>query len=211
VEQIQDVLDMNVSELEKPEREVQRDLLLWYYDRWLPVAAGKHWWRDEIRFFKLLTDTQDVAGEQKVNCTITSEAFGFLSYENYYQCWQRQMKHKEQHGPDAPLPKSKTDEDEDGNKIEHYATKWSNSSTGQVKYGGWDEAACTAFDAHIAWVKNFREAEVTNGKPLQKYALKLIQEKNKKKFDKASGKNNKRKKKKSPPSSKKPRMTRLDE
>ena len=81
---IQETLKLNPEDLDKAEHVQQKKLLLWYYDRgWLPVVAGKHFWRDEIRYFKLLTDTQDVAGKQKVNCTVTSKAFGLLNYENY--------------------------------------------------------------------------------------------------------------------------------
>ena len=211
MDEIQAVLDMNISELEKDENELQRDMLLWYYDRWMPVAAGKHWWRDEIKWHKLLTDTQPVGGVPKVNVTITSEAFGFLLYENHSAVWKKQMEYKQKYGPDAPLPKAKDDTDLDGKTVDHYKNKWSNSTTGQVKYGGWDDAAYQKFEAHINWVKGWRETEEANGKPLQKYALKLIQEKNKKKLDKANATKNKRKKKQPTPKPNKAKMPRLDE
>ena len=170
------------------------------------------WWRDDIRHYNLVTDTQPVAGVEKVNVTITSEAFGFLSYENYHDSWKKQMKYKEKYGPDALLPKSKKDIDEDGKDISYYKSKWSNSTTGQVKYGGWEDAAYQAFEVHKNWVKMWRENEEKNGKPLQKYALKLIQEKNKKKIAKAKESGRKRGQKKQPtPQPNKAKMARIDE
>jgi len=56
------------------EVEKHKDLILSYYDQWMPIVALKHFWREEIRYFKLITDTQLIAGKEKVNCTVTSEA-----------------------------------------------------------------------------------------------------------------------------------------
>ena len=53
---IQATLKLDPADLEKAEHVEQKELLLWYYDRWLPVVAGTHFWREEIRYFKLLTD-----------------------------------------------------------------------------------------------------------------------------------------------------------
>jgi len=209
---IQETLKLDPEDLDKAEHVEQKELLLWYYDRWLPVVAGKHFWREEIRYFKLLTDTQDVAGKQKVNCTVTSEAFGLLNYENYKQMWERQMIYKSKNGKSADFPKSKTDKDLDGHDIEYYRPKWSNSTSGQVKYAGWAPEAYTRMDELNTWVTDLRKEDAQRGKAMQKYALKIIQEKNKAKMEKKNPNSKKRSRKEPPkPSQATRKIVRIDE
>jgi len=203
---------MDPEELGKQENLWSKKLVLWYYDHWLPVVAGKKWWRDEIKYFYLLTDTQDMAGVQKVNCTVTSEAFGLLVYENYQQVWERQMLYKAKHGVGALLPKSKTQTDDDGNDINYYQAKWSNSSTGQVKYAGWADEAYTRLATHTEWVRTFRQNDEQQDKKKQKYALTIMQEKNKNKLSKSIKDKKKRARQEPPKTAPEPRkIIRIDE
>ena len=203
---------MSPVHLKKEENKLQRELFLWYFDRWLPVAAGKKWWRDEIKFYHYPTDTQNVGGEQKINVTVTSAAYGLLSYENYQQKWLRQMEYKEKHGADAPLPKSKEDKDYDGNGVEYYAAKWSDGMAGQVKYGGWGDEGYARFEELKQWEQDLRKADADANKPMQKYALELIQAKNKKKLDQQKSKTkSKRKAQKAPAAPKARKLQRIDE
>jgi len=210
---IQTHLTLDPDQVPPAEKEKHKDLILWYYDRWMPIVAGKHFWHEEIQYFKLITDTQPIAGKEKVNCTVTSEAFGLLvNYENYHETWERQLKFKDKYGKSAELPKSKTDVNEDGKTIDYYKSKWSNSTSGQVKYAGWDPAAYTRMAELQKWVQTFRNDDEKVDKKIQKYALKVIQEKNKKKIDKKQPK--KKRSRKEPPkdSAKKlPKIVRLDE
>ena len=193
-------LTLDPDEVPPAEKENHKALILWYYDRWMPIVAGKQFWREDVRYFKLITDTQLIAGKEKVNCTVTSEAFGLLNYENYQQVWDRQLKFKDKYGRDALLPKSKTDVDDDGKTTDYYKPKWSNSTSGQVKYAGWDPAAYTRMTELQVWVQKFRDEDAKVDKKNQKYALKVIQEKNKKKIDKKNPKNHQRIHPKSHPS-----------
>jgi len=179
----------------------QKELILWYYNQWLPVVAGKHFWRDEIRYFKLLTYTQDVAGkQQKVNCTVASEAVGLHNYENYEQMWERQMLYKAKNSKSAVFPKRKTDKDLDGNDIEYYRPMWSNSTSGQVKYTGWAPEAYTCMEELTTWVTTLHKDDAQRGKAsMQKYALKTIQEKNQAKMEKKDPNSKKRSRNKEPP------------
>ena len=87
-----------------------------------------------------------------------------------------------------------------------------NSSSGQVKYAGWDPAAYTRMSELQKWVQKFRDDDEKVDKKQQKYALKVIQEKNKKKIDKKQPK--KKRSRKEPPkdsAKKPPKIVRLDE
>jgi len=205
---------MNTDELDSADSAREKELIIWYYDRWLPVAAGKFWWRDEVKMNSLVTDTTDILGVQKVNVTVTSEAMGLLGWDNYCQKWLRQFQYKEKHGADAELPKSKTDEDLDGNKITHYAAKWSDSNAGQKKHGGWADEACAKFEECKNWVNDFRNNDANDDKAFQKYVLGLIKEKHKKKLEKSSGSAKKRRRRGSPEpptAPPPPKVTRIDE
>lgn len=203
---------MEIGELDKPENALRKELILWYYDRWMPVSAGKHWWRDEIKMNKLLTDLAPVGSAQKVNVTVTSEAMGLLGWENYRDKWVKQFQYKEKHGPDAEFPKAKDDKDEDGNGIEYYSAKWSDSNAGQKKFGGWHDDAYKAFENFKTWVANFREVDAKEDRQFQQHVLKLIQEKHKKKLDRGAGKKRRRGKASAEPQAPPPKkVTRLDE
>jgi len=100
----------------------------------------------------------------------------------------------------------------DGKTTDYYKPKWSNSTTGQVKYAGWDPAAYTRMAELQEWVQKFRDDDANNDKKNQKYALTVIQEKNKKKIDKKQPK--KKQSRKEPPkdsAKKPPKIVRLEE
>jgi hypothetical protein len=78
---------MNPEELKKDEMAIQKELFLWYYDAWLPAILPREFWREDIRFYRLLTDACEIAGKQKVLVTVASEAFGLLMWENCRNKW----------------------------------------------------------------------------------------------------------------------------
>jgi len=212
LETIQKHLTLDPDQLPPNEVEKHKELILWYYDRWMPIVAGKYFWWEEIRYFNLITDTQLIGGKQKVNCTVTSEAFGLLNYENYRVVWERQIKYKKTYGKSVELPKAKVDTDEDGKTVDYYKPLWSNSTSGQVKYAGWDPAAYTHMVELQEWVQKFCDDDEKVDKKNQKYALTVIQEKNKKKIDKKKPK--KKRACKEPPqgtAKQPPKIIRLDE
>lgn len=83
---------MTPEDLEKPENVVSKTIQMWYTDRWLPVVIGTEYWDESKRHYKLPTDTckislKDGTEEDKVLCTVTSEGFGLLIYDNCREKW----------------------------------------------------------------------------------------------------------------------------
>ena len=81
--EIMNIMVMDPKEIEKDS--TKKAILNWYFDRWLPVAAGSMFWGTNIRYYHLPVDKEAVIpGEQnkKVWVTVSSEAFGFLVLEN---------------------------------------------------------------------------------------------------------------------------------
>ncbi len=167
-EEIWDVLQLSEAELEKPENSVKKELFLWYYDQWLPAVLPREFWKEDIRYYKLLTDTIELAGKQKVLVTVSSEAFGLLMWENCREKWINFCVFKEQNGEKAPLPVGK----EAGAEL--HLAKWSDGSAGQVKYGGWKEEAYVRLEALKKEVKEWRKTDNESGKLGQKLAFKLM-------------------------------------
>ena len=65
----------------------KKAILNWYFDRWLPVAAGSLFWGTTIRYYHYPTDKEAVipgVDQKRVLVTVASEAFGFLTLENYH-------------------------------------------------------------------------------------------------------------------------------
>ena len=200
------MLEMSEEHLEKAENVVKKELFIWYFDRWLPVAAGKEWYGDKVRYYQLASSKVKVGGKGRVIVTVTSEAFGLLMWENCCDKWVKIWKKKKEEGKDAEIPRSKDD-----GALE-YAGKWSDANSGQAKYGGWSDAAYERFEELKDLVKTYRDNDTTNGSPIHKYALKLMREKKGITAEEYNSKKSaKRKKKQAPKDGKKKRLTKLDE
>ena len=102
--EIWDVLQMSEASLNEAENATKKELFLWYYDQWLAAILPREFWKEDIRYYNLLTDTIDIAGKQKVLVTVSSEAFGLLMWENCREKWMAYAKFKAEKGPRAPIP-----------------------------------------------------------------------------------------------------------
>lgn len=92
---ILDLLQATPEYLEDPANSRDKKILLWYEDRFLPIAIGLEYWSPKNRHYKLKTDTVTLRnGEEKVLCTIASEAFGLMTYDNCRDKWEEIMKLK---------------------------------------------------------------------------------------------------------------------
>lgn len=83
--EIMGILVMDPKEIEKDA--TKKDILNWYFDRWLPVATGSLFWGKTIRYYHHPTDKEAVipgVDDKKILVTVSSEAFGFLTLENYH-------------------------------------------------------------------------------------------------------------------------------
>ena len=79
---------MKPEVLEEPGNHLCKKILVWYINRWLPIAVGSEYWDVKYRHFKLMTDTIKMrTGEEKVLCTVTSKAFGLMVYDNCRDKW----------------------------------------------------------------------------------------------------------------------------
>lgn len=130
-----------------PEYKEKKELLVFYFDRYLPVIAGKEYWGTDQRYFHLPTDKVEIKGKQRVLVSVPSEAFGWLVLENNREKWINMFQFKEQHGQAKPIPNK-------GEEAAPFKARWTDSKVGQVKFGGWDEEA---FQAYEAWKKLIRE------------------------------------------------------
>lgn len=164
---------MSEDELEKPENKTEKELFLWYYDQWLAAILPKEFWKPDIRYYNLMTDKIDIAGQQKVLVTVSSEAFGLLMWENCHKKWVNYCKLKDR-DPKAVIPSS----NKDPSYADHQAL-WSDGCAGQVKYGGWDVRAYVRFEELKKEVKARRKADEDSGYVGQKLAYKYMRAANK--------------------------------
>ena len=94
-QEIVELLQFSVEHYEKPENAKDKKILLWYQDRWLPIAIGLEYWDDKNRHYDLPTDKVKLRdGKDWVLCTATSEAFGLMVYDNCRDKWEEIFKLK---------------------------------------------------------------------------------------------------------------------
>jgi len=88
-EDIVNILQSRPAELEKPENAKAKQVLIWYIDRWLPIVHGSEYWDEKYRHYQLQTDVIPFRdGVSRELCTVESEAFGLLCYDNCRDKWQ---------------------------------------------------------------------------------------------------------------------------
>ena len=204
VEDIFSVLKMTTAQLELPTNAVHKALLLWYFDRFLPVAAGKDYYGEDIRHYQRITSKMKVNGAQKVCVTVASEAFGLLVLENCRGKWQNIFYYKETHGQGSAIPTT-------GDESAAFKARWTDSKCGRIKFGGWAPEAYVYFEEAKEKIKQFRTVDGANGYDTQEYALKIMREEHNITAD-GPGKKRKRGKKSNAPKQAPPRkITREEE
>lgn len=170
---VQEMLDVwtncSLNDLEKEENKKIREFIIWYWDRWLPIAAGRAYWDEKHRYYELPTSMMDVAGEKKVHVTITSEAFALLVYHNNRDKWIAFWEHKKAHGKKAPIPTK-------GEAAKAHQAKFTNSKCGQVKFGGWSEEAYEFFEEYKTKLQAERKGDKEAQYTQFRAALKLVRD-----------------------------------
>lgn len=162
------MLGMNRLQFETPGMELQKELCLWYFDRWLPIVAKKEFYGEDIRYYQQYTAKMNVNGKQKVAVTVTSEAFGLVMLENCRDKWLNifELKKKD---PKAKIPSKKEDTDYD-----KYKAKWSDGKCGQVHFGGWDPAAFEFLSEQSEKIHQLRQLDAADANNKAKYYLDLM-------------------------------------
>jgi hypothetical protein len=163
-----DLCDQDLEE-DGPEQQKMKALVIWYYDKWLPMVAGQKYWGDKMRlnFKHIPSDKVKIYGEEeKVLIPITTEAFGILVLDNCYDRWINTCEWKKD-DPKRRVPKK-------GAESVQFGAKYTDSKVGQVKFGGWTPDAYTKFAEYIQKVQENRQADEANGWNRQKYARKLV-------------------------------------
>ena len=147
-------------------------VLTWYVDEYLPMAAGVQWFGPTIRPYYLPCDTLDIGGGQmKVYVTITSEAFGRLVFENCRDKWVEIFKWRDA----QPSSKKRTNPPTyKANKPEthKFKAKWSDNNIGQTT--GWSKDAYERMKELMAEIKAFRESDAENDNAKQAFGRALI-------------------------------------
>jgi len=190
-------------ELDKPENDHWKQTLLWYFDRWLPVVAGKEFWGEDRRHYKKFDETMNINGTQKAPVTVADEAFGLLVLENCREKWVEIFKFKETHPAGSKIPTS-------GPEAAKFSAKWTDSKCGSKKYGGWTKAL-DAFEEFKLALLTIRNNEKANGGPLYQFAMDLMRSAHNITGD-SPGTKKRTRKTASPPTAPPPRkLTRLEE
>jgi hypothetical protein len=174
------------------------ELLTWWMDSFMPMAVGLEFWGPNIRPFHLMTDKQliegDISGKEKVLVTITSEAYAYQTYANCRDKWIADYEYLKKHGKKAKIP---TYFKKDPSTFKH-KNKWSNSQTGSVQGGGWEQKGLEYLQERVKAVAALRVKEEKERYEKYKFAQKLLQIANDVKMedaeqpDSASGKKQKR-------------------
>ena len=153
----------------KPEDFTDKDkqLLLWYFDRWLPAVAGKLYWTQKVRYYRKVTDKMIIGGggDLKVCVTSSSEGFGLMILDNCRTKWQNIFKLK-QTDPNAKIPTV-------GDDADKYHAKFTDNKCGGIKFGGWCTAGLERFQQIVTQIRNLRQRdnEKHEDESIQSFAL----------------------------------------
>lgn len=188
---------MSPDDIEQPENENVKIIQQWYTDRWLPIVIGSEYWDESNRHYKLPTDEcsikkRDGTEEKKVLCTISSEGFGLLIYDNCRDKWQNIFTLKDknpgkfhkicQTSPPnlwnlhvfsllictgAEIPRK-------GDAAKPYLAKWTLTKEGQKKYGGWKEEGMERFGTLQDALEEIRKKDEEDDKVKQRYCMKIV-------------------------------------
>ena len=177
VSNIKAAMAMSPEDLELPENLGSKNLLIWYYDRYLPAAARKEYWGDDVRYYKLYTDTINLKGKRKVLVTITSEAFGLLQLRNCAKKWRNIFVLKAKDAK-AEIPCKNVDPE-----TVKYKAEWTDPKVGQVKYGGWHPRAIEYMNNTVAFLSKHREEDAADNNKKAEHCKEILREKNEIKND----------------------------
>ena len=141
INDIRGLFNSTVEELKSEQGKDKRELLLWYVDRYLPIAAGRGFFGDDIRFNHIPTDKTKFPGSntEKVYVTESSEAFGLFQMANCQDKWLEMCRFKEEQGEGVSIPQK-------GQEAMRFKGKYTDSKCAQVLYGGTTQEGLALFE-----------------------------------------------------------------
>ena len=150
--------------LDKYERNMK--IFMWYWMSLLPCICRNHQWGQSKRLYGHISTHAPLDDRKDKYVTATDESFVAIVYEN---CGQR-----------FPFLAKLLEEDVKFNEATHgkdpqYQAKWSSSTKGQSKFGGWDDAAILRFDQIATLVSLARKREAAHLNAVETAALNQIQ------------------------------------
>ena len=150
------------------------EILLWYFDSYMPAAAGRASYGPDIRWYKRATSAIVVAGKRQTQVPHNAEAFGLLVFENCISKWQHICPMKVA-DPSWSVPTRKKN---DPQVMKYYITKWSDGKTGQVQGGGWKDEAYDRYTFYQQHVVDLRKKDKANSWAVYNLGKELMRKKN---------------------------------
>lgn len=150
------------------------EMLTWWIDCMVAMAAGNDDFGNNVRFFKMAVDKRQLPDNTRRQCvTVPTEAMAYLIYDNCRTKWLTIMEYRK-NNKKRKLPKF--------NKLrvethKYHCAKWSDSKTGQVKGGGWHPDSYKAFNTYVTKVKDFRKQDKRNKWKMYSFAKDLVRQK----------------------------------
>ena len=157
-----------------PKYNEKKDILLWYFDSYLPAAAGNKAYGPTVRYYKRSTKSVKIGGLRLAVIPMQVEAFGILVFENCLPKWQH-ICPKKAEDPTWTVPKQKKD---DPANDKYHVTKWSDGKIGQVQGGGWSQEGYDAFNHYLTHVSKIRADDKANSWTIHNFALQLMRTEN---------------------------------
>ena len=148
----------------------KKRILLWYFDYYLPAAAGKEAYGPLTRYYKRSTKGCKVEGRAMAVIPQEVEAFGLLVFENCWPKWQH-ICPKEAEDPSFSV--TQLNRNNKANE-KYFETKWTDGKTGQVQGGGWSQEGYNAYNDLIKHVSKIREDDKKNRWAVHELALELM-------------------------------------
>lgn len=133
-------------------------LFQWYWTKVLPKIVFSKKWSPDIFFYTTILDARLDAGDKssKALFTVSHEAMICLVWENNYEKWQQQHKHKKQN-PTSKCPK--------------IPGKYSSSDKGQVEWGGWSTEGLTKYNELKKAIRSRRQTHAKEIRALEQKTL----------------------------------------
>ena len=161
------------------------EIFEWYWEDLLVKATGnKADWDYNKRWYTTICENAPSDAPDKPYVTPQTEAFAVLCVENHYKTWGSQFKLKVENKASKLLAPKKTHADatgpvKEGNNIymcgPDFATKWTETTGGSSKYGGYSEEGTDVYAEYSKKIKNIRKNPST--KEFERKFLTILRQK----------------------------------